>query len=221
MSSYFTKSYARAKRCARAGALLLAAAVGLGACTEVQVEETRVVLDETTCSSSSAGTGGNNGGNGPGNQQPQSNGAVMDTAVVQIFELHHPESATPDDCNTCVASRQNCFLESETCVCGPQTSVSVGTLPMMVENLHLSIPANYGSLYCMRIMAVQRTSQAEEQCACDPSWEAPSRVRLCAVSSTPYAAGPLPVQMPVQCSDNQKFAACAADPSTMTTASMN
>ena len=52
-------------------------------------------------------------------------------------------------------------------------------------------------------MAVQRTSQAEEQCQCDPSWEAVERVRLCAVSTTPYAAGPLPVQMPVQCSDNR------------------
>lgn len=213
MSSYFTKRY-RALRTA-----LLAAAIGLGACTEVQVEETRVMLDTTTCdSNNSSGGGGNNGGNQP----PQQTSAVMDTAVVQIFELYHPESATPNDCNTCVASRQNCFLESETCVCGQQAPVSAGTLPTMLENLRLTIPANYGSLYCMRVMAVQRTSQAEEQCACDPSWEAPSRVRLCALSTTPYAAGPLPVQMPVQCSDNQKFASCAAaDPSSAATTSMN
>ena len=105
MSSFFTKRYARA----RALTALLLAAVGLGACTEVQVEETRVMLDTTTCgSNNSNGGGGNNGGNQP----PQQSSAVMDTYIVQIFELYHPETATPNDCNDCLATRQNCFLET-------------------------------------------------------------------------------------------------------------
>ena len=173
------------------------------------------MLDTTACSS-----GNNNGSGNGGNQQPSQTN-VMDTYIVQIFELYHPETATPNDCNDCLASRQNCFLENETCLCGDQTPVSADTLQSTLENFRLSIPATYGSLYCMRIMAVQRTSQAEEQCACDPSWEASARVRLCAVSSTPYAAGPLQVQMPVQCSDSRLFAACAAEPSSTATSSMN
>jgi hypothetical protein len=208
MSSFFTK------RTAIERSALLLAALGLGACTDVQVEETRVMLDTTACSSN----GGNNNG---GNQQPQPTSAVMDTYIVQIFELYHPESATPTDCNDCLASRLNCFLEKETCVCGDQTPVSPDTLPGMLENVRLSIPANYGSLYCMRIMAVERTSQAEEKCECDASWETTQRTRLCAVS-TPYAAGPLPVQMPVQCTDNRGFASCAIEPSsTAAAASMS
>ncbi len=202
MSSSFTK---------RGGVLttaLLLAAVGLGACTEVQVEETRVTLDTAQCNSNNNG-GGNNGGGG--NQQPPMSSAVMDTYIVQVFELYSSKNPTANDCNDCLANHVNCFLENETCICGDQTPVSPDTLPGMLENLRLSIPANYGSLYCMRIMAVQRTSQAEEQCQCDASWETTERTRLCAVS-TPYAAGPLPVQMPVQCPANRGFAACAAEP---------
>jgi hypothetical protein len=208
MSSFFTKER---KRHALMTGLLLAA-VGLGACTEVQIEETRVELDTTKCSS-------NNNGGGGSNQQPQMSTAVMDTYIVQVFELYDPKNPGPNDCNECVATRSNCFLERETCVCGDQTPVSAATLPTMLQNLRVSLPPNYGSLYCMRIMAVQRTSQAEEQCQCDSSWETVERTRLCAVS-TPYAAGPLPVQMPVQCSDNRDFAACAAE-LPATTASTN
>jgi hypothetical protein len=218
MSSSFTSKRFERKRFA-----LLLAAVGLGACTEVQVEETRVMLDTTLCSSNNNG-GNNNGGNGSGNggnQQPQQPSAIIDTYIVQVFELYNPENPASTDCTDCLASHVNCFLETETCVCGDQTPVSPDALPHMLENVRLSIPANYGSLYCMRIMAVERTSQAEEQCECDSSWETTQRTRLCAVS-TPYAAGPLPVQMPVQCSDTRGFAACAVEPSsTAAAASMS
>jgi hypothetical protein len=193
---------------------LLLAAVGLGSCTEVQIEETRVELDTTKCSSSNNDGGFNNGSN----QRPAMSSAVMDTYIVQVFELYDPRNPGPNDCNDCVATRSNCFLERETCICGDQTPVSAATLPTMLENLRVSLPPNYGSLYCMRIMAVQRTSQAEAQCQCDSSWETVERTRLCAVS-TPYAAGPLPVQMPVQCSDNRDFAACAAELPAMTASS--
>jgi hypothetical protein len=203
---------------------LLVAAAGIGACTEVQIQETRVLLDTgTNCGSNNNGTGGFNSG---GNQQPQMSSAVMDTYIVQVFELYDPANATTNTCDDCLARRQDpaaaqlCFLEHETCVCGDQTSVSPAALPGELQNLRVGLPANYKSLYCLRIMAVQRTSQAEEQCQCDSSWETTERTRLCAVSK-PYSAGPAPVSMTVQCSGNQKFAACAVEPTSSATASMN
>jgi hypothetical protein len=217
MSSHFTNRCALGvkryglgvNRRALMSALLLAA-VGLGACTEVKVEETQVMLDTANCSGSGGFNNGGSRSNG-GNQQPQISSAVMDTYIVQIFELYDPMNATGDSCNDCLAQRLNCFLEHETCICGDQTPVSAAALPGELDNLRVSLPTNnYGSLYCMRIMAVQRTSPAEEQCQCDSSWETVERTRLCAVS-TPYAAGPLKVPMPVKCVDNQDFAACAVE----------
>lgn len=218
MSSRFTK-----KSSALTTALLLAA-VGIGACTEVQVQETRVLLNTSaTCGSNNSGNGGFNNG---GNQQPPMSSAVMDTYIVQVFELYDPATATTNTCDDCLARRKDptaaqlCFLERETCICGDQTSVSPNTLPGELQNLRVGLPANYKSLYCLRIMAVQRTSQAEEQCQCDSSWETTERTRLCAISN-PYAAGPAPVSMTVQCSGNQKFAACAVEPTSSAAASMN
>ncbi len=207
---------------------LLLAAFGLGACTEVQVQETRVLLD-TSANCGSNNNNGSGGFNNGGNQQPQMSSAVMDTYIVQVFELYDPANATATACDDCLAQRLNpavaqlCFLERETCICGEQTSVSPDTLPGELANLRVGLPANYKSLYCLRIMAVQRTSQAEEQCQCDSSWETTERTRLCAVSSPPYAASAAPVSMTVQCSGNQKFAACALEPTSTSapSASMN
>jgi hypothetical protein len=57
-------------------------------------------------------------------------------------------------------------------------------------------------------MAVERTSQSES-CACDPDWQKPERIRLCALG-TPYAASPVPhIEMEVQCDATQRnFKAC-------------
>jgi hypothetical protein len=80
----------------------------------------------------------------------------------------------------------------------------------MIRGLHVGLPANYGSLYCTRVMAVQRSSESE-QCACDPSWETPDKVRLCSVS-TPYAASSLPVALEVECTSNRAFSTCLGEP---------
>lgn len=221
MSSSFTKPGAF-RRALTTMTGLLVAAVGLGACTEVQVQETRVLLDTSAiCGSNNNGTGGFN--NNGGNQQPQMSSAVMDTYIVQVFELYDPANAAANACDVCLAQRQNpaanqvCFLESETCICGEETPASPTTLPGALQNLRVNLPANYNSLYCMRIMAVERTSQAEDQqCQCDSNWETVSRTRLCAISK-PYAASAAPVPMPVQCADDRTFAACAAEVSTAST----
>lgn len=214
MSSFFTRPRAR-RRPLMIG--LLTAAVGLGACTEVQVQETRVLLDTSaTCGSTNNNGGG--GFNNGSNQQPQMSSAVMDTYIVQVFELYDPANAGANACDECLAARQNpaapqvCFLERETCICGDQTPVSPATLPGALKNLRVSLPANYNSLYCMRILAVQRTSQTEEQqCQCDDAaWETVDRTRLCAISK-PYSASAAPVPMSVQCADNRTFASCAAE----------
>jgi len=220
MSSFFTKPGAF-RRALITMTGLLVAVVGLGACTEVQVQETRVLLD-TSASCGSNNNNGSGGSNSGGNQQPQMSSAVMDTYIVQVFELYDPANAGADACDECLAQRQNpaanqvCFLERETCICGDQTPVLPATLPGQLQNLRVSLPANYNSLYCMRIMAVERTSQAEEQqCQCDSSWETVSRTRLCAISN-PYSASAAPVPMSVQCADNRAFAACAAEAITPT-----
>lgn len=221
MSSVFSK-----KSSTLMTALLLAA-VGIGACTEVQVQETRVLLDTSATCGSNNNNNGSGGFNDGGNQQPQMSSAVMDTYIVQVFELYDPATASINTCDDCLARRQDptaaqlCFLERETCICGEQTSVSPDTLPGELANLRVGLPANYKSLYCLRIMAVQRTSQAEEQCQCDSSWETTERTRLCAISKPPYSASPAPVSMTVQCAGSQKFAACAVEPTSSATAPMN
>lgn len=214
MSSSFTKPRAHRRALTIA---LLATAVGLGACTEVQVQQTRVMLDTSTSCGANNNNNGSGGFNNGGNQPPQMSTAVMDTYIVQVFELYDPENAGTNACDVCLADRQNlsgpqaCFLERETCVCGDQTPVSPAALPGQLQNLHVSLTANYNTLYCVRILAVQRTSQAEEgQCQCDPGWESVARTRLCAVSK-PYSASALPVPISVQCEDNKGFAACAAE----------
>ena len=133
MSSVFTRM-GSAKREPALMTVLLLTAVGVGACTEVPVQETRVLLNTSaTCgSNNNNGTGGFNNG---GNQQPQMSSAVMDTYIVQVFEFYDPSNATTNTCDDCLARRQDptaaqlCFLERETCICGEQTSVSPATLP--------------------------------------------------------------------------------------------
>jgi hypothetical protein len=190
-------------------AVLAGAAVGLTACTEVRVEETRVDFLTNACSS-----GNGNGSTGGGQQQPASNSsAIMDTYIVQIFELNNPQSTSPNDCDDCLATGKNCHTEADDkgiCICGGSTAVSADKLPTMLQGVRLSVPDNYGSLYCMRVMAVQRAVQSEAsgECPCDLSWSSnPDNVRLCAVSE-PYAASSLPIKMPVQCVGD-RFSACA------------
>ncbi len=201
MSSFFTDRLTLL-------AVLAGAAVGLTACTDVQVEETRVDFLTKACGS------GNGGG---GQQQPASSSsanAVMDTYIVQIFELNDPMSLSPNDCDVCLAEGRNCHPEADRgiCVCGAPTAVSADKLPTMLQGVRLSVADNYGSLYCMRVMAVQRTTQLEAsgQCACELGWSNPDNVRLCAVS-TPYAASSLPIEMSVQCGGDRTFSACAAN----------
>jgi hypothetical protein len=137
----------------------------------------------------------------------------MDTYIVQIFELNNPQSTSPNDCDDCLATGKNCHTEADDkgiCICGGSTAVSADKLPTMLQGVRLSVPDNYGSLYCMRVMAVQRAVQSEAsgECPCDLSWSSnPDNVRLCAVSE-PYAASSLPIKMPVQCVGD-RFSACA------------
>jgi hypothetical protein len=170
---------------------LVAAAVS---CTQVQVEETPVKWEAGQFCQGAADGGRNS--TSPGGQLQSS--AVMDTYVVEIFELTHPELATDKDCEICLATRENCFIEDASCVCGGQVPVSLDSLHQMLGGVHVGLPAKHSSLYCLRVMAVERTSQSES-CACDPDWQKPERIRLCALS-TPYAASPVPhIEMEVQC----------------------
>jgi len=126
MSSVFTRMGSAKKSSALMTALLLTA-VGVGACTEVQVQETRVLLDTSSAKCGNNGSGG--GFNNGGNQQPQTTSAVMDTYIVQVFELYDPLNAGTNACNDCLAQHMNCFLETETCICGDEASVSPAALP--------------------------------------------------------------------------------------------
>jgi hypothetical protein len=180
------------------------ALTAVGACTQVQVEDTRVSFLNTTCQADRNSGGQAQGSAGP--SQTQASDAIMDTYIVQIFELNDPSSPSPGDCDTCVASRSNCFLEKESCVCGGPIAVSPAGMEEMLKGLRVGLPANYGSVYCTRVMAVQRFSEPE-QCACDPNWETPDKVRLCSVSA-PYAASSLPVGLQVQCTNNHDFSTC-------------
>lgn len=171
---------------------------GAGSCTQIQVEETHVKW-EAAQSCQQGSDGGLNGGSQ--NPRQLQSGAVMDTYIVEIFELTHPESFVPSDCETCLATRENCFVEESSCVCGDQVPVSVDHLHDMLAGVRVGLPVNHISLYCLRVMAVQRSSESES-CACDADWQKPERIRLCALSR-PYAASPLPpIDMQVQCDAN-------------------
>jgi len=190
--------------CAVASSLSLLT-LGAGSCTQVQVEDVHVTW-EAAQACEPASDGGRSGG-GPAPSQLQS-GAVMDTYIVEIFELTHPETATINDCQTCLATRENCFIEEASCVCGAQVPVSLDHLHQMLGGVRVGLPAKHASLYCLRVMAVQRSSESES-CACDPDWQKPERIRLCALSR-PYAASPLPpIEMKVQCdATDTQFMAC-------------
>jgi hypothetical protein len=180
-----------------------------GACTDVHVEQTQVTWEaEASCQSADGGVGGqlqsppSNSGNG---------NAVMDTYVVEIFELLSPTTSTADDCKACLASRHNCFREAASCVCGGQMPVSTDGLRQMLSGVQIGLPSKSPSLYCLRVMAVQRTADSEN-CECDPAWEKADRVRLCALSR-PYAATPVPpIEMKLQCdASNAEYLACVGN----------
>jgi hypothetical protein len=177
-----------------------------GACTQVQVEETKVTWQGLTCSSGAGGGNGRGGGSQP--QPAPTSTAVMDTYIVEIFELNNPEISATNNCEVCLASKTktNCFLEEATCTCRTPVPVAADQLPGLLEGVRVGLPAS-ASLYCLRVMAVERTSQPES-CACDPRWELPDRVRLCALSA-PYGASPVAIPMSVRCStDTSAFATC-------------
>ena len=186
-------------------ALLVVAAAS--ACTQIQVEETHVKWQAAdSCEPAS------DGGRGGGGQNPQlQSGAVMDTYIVEIFELTNPEGFVPNDCETCLATRENCFIEEASCVCGDQVPVSLDHLHHVLAGVRVGLPVNHISLYCLRVMAVQRTSESES-CACDADWQRPERIRLCALSDA-YAASPLPpIDMQVQCDANDRlFQTCVGN----------
>ena len=208
MRSCFT----RGRRWARFGLLAsFAALVAGGSCTQVQVEETQAIFANSTCRSDNAGGGnpggGNNNNNGGGATQSLPAGQ-MDTYIVQIFELNDGESTAQSSCDTCLATRSNCFFETASCVCGAPVDVSPAVLPQVLQDVRVPVPAKYNSLYCLRVMAVQRAADSQpEQCQCDSAWEAPSKVRLCSLSK-PYAASSFPVSLTVQCPDNRSFSTC-------------
>ena len=187
-----------------AATLLVAAG---GACTEVHVEQTTVTWEaEASCQREVDG-----GRSGQLQSQPGSGSGMMDTYIVEIFELLSPTTSTADDCKTCLATSQNCFRETASCVCGGQVPVSVDGLQQMLAGVQIGLPSKTPSLYCLRVMAVQRTADSEN-CECDPAWEKPERIRLCALSR-PYAATPVPpIEMKLQCdASNAEFLACVGN----------
>ena len=184
-------------------------AAGGASCTQVQVEQTQVTWEaEASCQS-----GADGGRSGPLQSQPRNGGnaSMMDTYIVEIFELLSPTTAIGDDCKTCLATSQNCFRETASCVCGSQVPVSVDGLQQMLAGVQIGLPSKTPSLYCLRVMAVQRTADSEN-CECDPAWEKPERIRLCALSR-PYAATPVPpIEMKLQCdASNAEFLACVGN----------
>lgn len=187
-------------------ALLIAA--GGASCTEIHVEQTQVTWEaESSCQSEA---------DGGRSVQPQPRGgnatsSMMDTYIVEIFELLSPTTSTADDCKTCLATHQNCFPEETSCVCGGQVPVSVDGLQQMLGGVQVRLPSKTPSLYCLRVMAVERTADSEN-CECDPAWEKPERIRLCALSR-PYAATPVPpIEMKLQCdASNAEFLACVGN----------
>ena len=179
-------------------------ALAAGACTQVQVEETQAIFNNATCKSDSGGGNNTGGGNNAGGQAT----GMMDTYIVQIFELNEGESTDQSSCDTCLADRSNCFVERASCVCGDPVAVTPAVLPQMLQNVRVALPAKYNSLYCLRVMAVERMAAAEStQCECDSAWEVKERVRLCSLSK-PYAASVLPVTLDVQCTSNRSFSTC-------------
>ena len=201
MWSFFTKPHAWLT-------LLLLAAVAGGGCTQVQIEETKAAFNNLACQSDNGG--GNNTGGGGSQQPPAATMGTMDTYVVQIFELYDGQSTAQSECETCLADRSNCFFEKAACVCGDPVATSPARLPEKLQDLRIPVPAKYGSLYCMQVLAVQRTSESE-QCQCDSAWWAPPQVRLCALSR-PYAASSFPVALDVQCTSNRAFSTCLGQP---------
>jgi hypothetical protein len=212
MSSSSSRHRAALSRFALGAVAALAIAWGATSCTEVRVEETMVSWMTPACGASNNGGGRNNGGGGstqPTQPAPSTN-AVMDTYMVQIFELYKtPALAGGTECETCIATRQNCFIERSSCVCGGATAVDSAHMQEMLKGVRVGLPSSYQSQYCLRVMAVERTSQADSaSCECDATWEQADRVRLCALS-VPYAASSVPIRMDVQCSANtDKFSTC-------------
>jgi hypothetical protein len=188
-----------------AGLLFAVLATG-GACTRVQVEETNV---EFTRSSGSISCGPSGWGGASGTDGP-----YMDTYVIQIFELLDVAGATRDACERCVATGEGCKESRETCLCGGRTTANPAQLRMNLSGTHLG-SLDYEDLYCLRVVAIDRSSldgDPPASCDCAANWLMPALIpdnaRLCAVSP-PYSAGPLDVQLEVRCpNDGRAFADC-------------
>jgi hypothetical protein len=193
-----------------AAALLVMLAASGGGCAQIKVEETHAEFVRSStnqvCGSAIIGTAPS------WNEQP----LPMDTYVVQIFELTDTTALAQDesDCQRCLTTQTGCFLEQESCFCGSAVTPSPTELSTALTGMQLDI-SDYESLYCTRVLAVDRTAVGDAPsaaCKCDPTWEAPSflsgNARLCAISA-PRAPGPLDIRLDVQCpSDGRSFSAC-------------
>jgi hypothetical protein len=187
------------------GWALLVALSALASCTQIEVEETKVNVTTPQCANRSGSSGGSS----------QSTSPMMDTYILQFFELNDPNSTQQSDCDACLSSRTNCHLETAECICKDKIPVAGADLSVLLKGLRVNVPAKYGSLYCLRIEAVERTSELDgnEQCACDSDWQAATAVRLCGASA-PYAASSLPVNLEMQCSTARTYSTCLGDPPT-------
>jgi hypothetical protein len=193
------------------GALALLLLAGGAGCDQVVTEQTNIkFLRSPGGAPSCTGAGGTSAGRAPTATAP----AVMDTYIVQVFELTDLTDQSQAACDTCFASGSNCFLEKTTCFCGGPTPADWTLLPQELSGMRVQV-SDYESAYCTRLLAVDRASQIDAPtaaCQCQDSWSRPAALqgnaRLCAASS-PYAISPLDVYFPVQCpADGQAFSIC-------------
>jgi hypothetical protein len=207
MTSYSTRlGDMRSKTRSTTGAMLMAAAAwGVSAgCTQIRTEETSVEFvrsrDAPSCLSTTSS------GHGPARS--------MDTYVVQVFELTDQANQQQSACDNCLATGAGCFLEKTNCFCGGPTAPDPALLPGELTGMRVQVH-DYESLYCTRVLAVDRSALGESttrSCTCQDAWTTPAflteKARLCALSS-PYATSPLRVELPVQCPvDGRSFSTC-------------
>jgi hypothetical protein len=196
----------------RTGAIALGAALLLlgGACTRIKVEDSAAEFTRTSDKPCGDATEMQLSGD------PQAATRTMDTYVVQIMELSDVADAgrDPNACAECAATGQGCKVALQQCYCGGPTTASPAQLKLMMSGTRLGA-LDYGDLYCLRVMAIDRSSlqgDPPRSCDCSDKWIppdlSPNVARLCAVSA-PYSAGPLGFLLDLQCpSDGQSFSAC-------------
>src|SRR6185295_13738104 len=100
------------------------------------------------------------------------------------------------------------------CYCGGKLTATPALLRRVMSGTRLGA-LDYEDLYCLRVIAVDRSSLTGEPpraCTCTDSWIppmlSPDKARLCAVSA-PYSAGPLDFQLEVRCpGDGDVFTDC-------------